>query len=64
MAIMISVPVSSLIRTLEGRFPSRIIRSAPLVAAAAAVPVVNPERSFFAISMLIYNFLPQRREGR
>jgi hypothetical protein len=44
-----SAPVSSLIRTLEGLFPSKIMRSAPLAAAAAAVPVVNPERSFFAI---------------
>ena len=33
----------------EGFLPSSINRRAPLVAAAAAVPVVNPVRSFLFI---------------
>jgi hypothetical protein len=37
--------------TAVGFLPSTIKRKAPLVAAAAAVPVVNPVRSFFFIDL-------------
>jgi hypothetical protein len=47
-------PVKSVIGTLDGAFFSTIIVNAPLVAAAAAVPVVKPVRSFLFIYFSIY----------
>ena len=46
-------PVKSFIGTLDGALPSKIIINAPLVAAAAAVPVVKPVRSFLVIYISI-----------
>jgi hypothetical protein len=47
-------PVNSSIGTLDGALFSKIIVNAPLVAAAAEVPVVNPVRSFLAIYTSVY----------
>jgi hypothetical protein len=53
----ISSPVNNLIRTFLGGFPSKMDFNAPFVAAAAAVPVVNPARSFLAIYISIQSKL-------